>query len=522
MIPLKKAVCLWIALMILTLLPGMASSQPPTPVPELNLAGANEFSVTLSRNGLTLILESTRVGGTSHLFVANRLNRGSAFGPLAPLCGVNSGDSDGQPWLSWDGLRLYFASTRCSGGPYPCLYVASRPDPTACFGTPAPLDSLNLPPYSSGGPTLTPDELTIFFNSDRPGGSGGADIWYATRANPADPFGQPQPVPNVNSPAFDGAPDISADGRALYFHSDRAGGVGGFDIWLASRPSAIAAFGPPVNLSCVNWDVDDIHPAISPDGLELYLGTMRGEPSGQSDIWRMRLPVLVNIPATSPWVDSGVDLSGGEAVCLKAVASWQPDPGMPPVGPMGRAEPCDPASPSCPIHANHGSLVARIDTFPPFVVGESFQVTVNPAWSGRLQFMINDDVNILYDNAGWAKAWVRVTSCVEGSCVPVVGVEPTPVPQSPTALGGSFPNPFLSNTRFRFRISEPMSVSVRIYDMAGRVMRVLLDSASMSPGERELEWDGRGSDGRRVPAGVYFYALETKRGTESRKMVFLR
>ena len=276
-----------------------------------------------------------------------------------------------------------------------------------------------------------------------------------------------------------------------------------------------------MNLSCLSSDVDDLHPAISPDGLELYFSTNRATP-GQFDIWRMRLPVLVNIPATSPWVDSGLDLSGGESVCLKAVASWKPAPEPPLVGPMGFAEQCDPASAGCPLHANHGALVARVGSFPPFLAGESFQFIVNPSWSGRLQFMINDDINILGDNAGWAKAWVRVASCVEDSCVPVVGVEQTPVPQSATVLGGSFPNPFLSNTRFRFRISEPMSVSVRVYDMAGRVMRVLLDSASVSPGERELEWDGRGSDGRRVPAGVYFYALETKRGTESRKMVFLR
>jgi TolB protein len=77
--------------------------------------------------------------------------------------------------------------------------------------------------------TLSPDGRTaMWFSRNRPGGAGGYDIWMS-RKN-ANGWATAVPAP-FNSSARDFDPAFSADGRYLYFCSDRAGGAGGDDLW---------------------------------------------------------------------------------------------------------------------------------------------------------------------------------------------------------------------------------------------------------------------------------------------------
>ena len=70
----------------------------------------------------------------------------------------------------------------------------------------------------------------------RPGGVGGQDLWVATRATTADPWSTPVNLgPTVNSTAFDGAPALSFDGTTLYFFSARPGGFGANDLYVTTR-----------------------------------------------------------------------------------------------------------------------------------------------------------------------------------------------------------------------------------------------------------------------------------------------
>jgi hypothetical protein len=63
---------------------------------------------------------------------------------------------------------------------------------------------------------------------------------------------------------------LSGDGNTVYFHSNRAGGQGGMDIWV-SRKSGEGSWGEPVNVAAVNSDRDDGWPALSPDETELWI-----------------------------------------------------------------------------------------------------------------------------------------------------------------------------------------------------------------------------------------------------------
>jgi len=108
------------------------------------------------------------------------------------------------------------------------------------FGVPVLVSELVAAGYLDYKETLTADMLEIFFISDRPGGPGGQDIWHATRAHVTDPWGTPSCVVEVSSPLQETGPAVSPDGLTLWFSSDRPGGKGGYDIWVSTRPTSTA------------------------------------------------------------------------------------------------------------------------------------------------------------------------------------------------------------------------------------------------------------------------------------------
>jgi len=101
------------------------------------------------------------------------------------------------------------------------------------------------------GPELSPDGLSLYFGTDRPGGLGGFDLWVSRRDCRDCVWGPPADLgPNINSPTADGAPAFSPDGHLLFFSSARGGGYGGEDVWVTRRDNTNDDFGwgPPVNL----------------------------------------------------------------------------------------------------------------------------------------------------------------------------------------------------------------------------------------------------------------------------------
>jgi hypothetical protein len=100
-----------------------------------------------------------------------------------------------------------------------------------------------------------------------------------------------------------------------------------------------------------------------------------------------------------------------------------------------------------------------------------------------------------------------------------VGVEPTAVPPTP-ALAGSFPNPFNPVTTVRFAVPVESRVSLRIYDLQGRVVRTLVD-ALVPAGWHERQWDARQDAGHRLPGGIFFLRMEANGATITRKLVLM-
>ena len=87
-------------------------------------------------------------------------------------------------------------------------------------------------------------------------------------------------------------------------------------------------------------------------------------------------------------------------------------------------------------------------------------------------------------------------------------------------LHAAAPNPFNPTTTVAFSLTEGGSARLAVYDVAGRLVRILADG-DFGPGRHEFTWSGRDGAGRSVAAGVYLYRFEAAGRSEVRRMVLV-
>ena len=227
---------------------------------------------------------------------------------------VNSSSNDAGASTSADGLTLYFSSSRSGGSGGYDLWCATRATIDDDWGPAVNLGQPPNSPYSYWAPSISSDELTLYFSDGHsptfgnrlPGGLGGqGDIWMVTRASVDGAWGEPVNLgPGVNSQHAI-HPSISSDGLSVYFQTHRSGALGHCDIMVATRESMCDSFGDPVFLKNVNSGGPEWTPDISADGLTLFF--MRNP--GPTEIWAstrrttnddfgapIKLPPQVNMP----------------------------------------------------------------------------------------------------------------------------------------------------------------------------------------------------------------------------------
>ena len=122
-------------------------------------------------------------------------------------------------------------------------------------------------------PRLTADGLTLYFVRGRAGEN--ADIYVSVKS--PDGWSEPAALAGVISEYDDLGPEPSSDGKSIYFYSDRPGGHGGYDLWVAHR--GIEGWQTPINLGPgVNSEFNDYGPALTPGGDILYFASNRPAP----------------------------------------------------------------------------------------------------------------------------------------------------------------------------------------------------------------------------------------------------
>jgi Tol biopolymer transport system component len=247
----------------------------------------------LSPDGLSLYFDSSRPGGSGgrDLYASHRATPSAAWGTPVNLGAiVNSASDDANAGFSSDGHWLFFASPRPGGFGAVDLYQSYRADIHDDLGWEAPTNlgsNVNTAAneQGTGGYFDNGGHPQLYFGSNRPGGLGGPDI-YRTDLQPDGTWGVPVPVTELNSTDNDNRPNLRADGLEIFFYSARPGGVGGSDLWTATRAATDATWSTPVNLGAtVNTSASDAHPYLSADGTTLVLDSTRPGGFGADDLW---------------------------------------------------------------------------------------------------------------------------------------------------------------------------------------------------------------------------------------------
>ncbi|MBI1850357.1 MAG: PD40 domain-containing protein [Planctomycetes bacterium] len=260
---------------------------PPLPIRELDTP-AQEKGPFLSADGLRLYFhrQAGRVdsdAAESTIWCASRESLDAPFRePVVVL--VNGGD----PTLTPDELTIVFV--RRADGPAGAnldLFTATRTSRDSAFAAANPIVDLNTP-SNEVGPKLTRDGVALYFASDRPGGRGGYDIWLSDRKTDGSGFGSPRNLDELNGPSEEANPEVTSDGLSIYFASDRAGGLGHCDLYVATRASRFDRFGTPRNLEGLNSPMPDKAPTLSADGRVLVFRSSRAGGAGLSDLYVTR------------------------------------------------------------------------------------------------------------------------------------------------------------------------------------------------------------------------------------------
>lgn len=146
-------------------------------------------------------------------------------------------------------------------------------------------------------PAISPDGTELFFVRGLPAdkGESQADIYISQRIN--NRWSKPQPLAAINTEANELGPRLSHDGDWLYFYSDRAGGLGGYDIWASPRTDT--GWGEAVNLGeAINSPHNEFNPAPTPDGQRLFFASNRKAASAMGDSQRWNATIRHNPAAT--------------------------------------------------------------------------------------------------------------------------------------------------------------------------------------------------------------------------------
>lgn len=196
----------------------------------------------------------------------------------APL---NSSQNEGAQSLSSDGSYMFFTACERSTGLGSCDIFFSAIS-KGKWSIPVNLGSPVNSNYWESQPSINANGKMLFFSSNRPGGNGGKDLWYSVlRQN--NKWSNPRNLGNViNTIGDEMSPFIHFDGKTLYFSSDGRPGMGGLDIYF-SRMKEDSTWTEPRNLGYpINTFNDEMGLVIESGGQKAYFSSKRDDQGGKN------------------------------------------------------------------------------------------------------------------------------------------------------------------------------------------------------------------------------------------------
>ena len=233
------------------------------------LAGADlvtglDYAPSFSADELTMWFSSARGTDASvsnvHIYMTTRSSLSSPFGPSTFVAALNGPNNDSDPLLSPDGLTIYFQSDRIAGNNIGDIYVATRSSLGAPF-VPPTLITIISSVGDDTQPALDADGALWFARQIT---TSGYDLYRAAKGGSG--FAVATEETELNTPDDDWSPALSADGLTIFFASTRTGGSGSNDVWVATRAALSSPFSAAQNVTELNTSYDELPHWLSPDG----------------------------------------------------------------------------------------------------------------------------------------------------------------------------------------------------------------------------------------------------------------
>ena len=249
----------------------------PTRIAELTQTGTSMDDPTLTADMLEIYFNSNR-SGNDEIWKATRATTADAWSSIGLVTELNSAARESDPEVAPDGLTIWFASERMGGSGADDLYMATRLSRAIPWSTPIRLVPL-CSNAADAGSTVGANGTRIIFWSTRSGGAGGADLYEAI--GNANIWGSPQRIAALSTSANDYDPFFTPDALTVFFDSERPG-VGMQDLHVATRPALNMPFGSPQRIDELNTIERDMDPWLTPDLRTMVFASTR---SGQNELY---------------------------------------------------------------------------------------------------------------------------------------------------------------------------------------------------------------------------------------------
>lgn len=201
----------------------------------------------------------------THVFATNFQEKALPLSINSKTEGVHTAHYAVMP----DGRRLFYTlSTVNESGDFETQIWTRSKDADGTWGFAKMLDStINMKGFTTTQPSVGFDKArnkeVLYFVSNRPGGKGGLDIWYADVDKDGN-AGAPQNLSAVNSPKDDVTPFFMSEQQILLFSTEGGKNFGGFDIFKVKKDGS--TWSTPENLGApINSSYDDLYPSFSPE-----------------------------------------------------------------------------------------------------------------------------------------------------------------------------------------------------------------------------------------------------------------
>ena len=213
------------------------------------------------------------------IFISKKVN-GVWQKPTA-IDGLNTIGNDAALALSPDGKQLFIFKAKGDNGD---IYVCKREGSN--YSAPEKLAGEVNSDYWEGSVSISTDQQKLYFASSRPGGSGGKDLYVATKKEDGSWGNVTNLGTKINTSYDEDAPFISPDGRTLIFSSEGHNSIGDFDLFTSSLDLKDGSWQAPKNLGYpVNTTDDDLFYVLSPDGKRGYFSSARDGGKGDQDLY---------------------------------------------------------------------------------------------------------------------------------------------------------------------------------------------------------------------------------------------